>query len=343
MLRALSLVVIVSSLLVLPAYGTSNVRVFNYSSYADPAGTPVVVGEVINDGNESIKSVEVKASFIDPAGKILDTGSTFAAIDLIPPGQKSPFMITGGVGYAFNVKSFELQIVNFVKGPIKPAKLEIVNANQNSDGINEVGISGEIKNNSDKPATSTKVYVTFYGENNKVIGFTSVNAKSDSIAPNATTNFEFKVHDRVPFITSYTLYAESEQFSTMPYGLQNVGNPMSIRGIVNVSRLSLVDQQGNGIGKFAPNERAWIKSDITNGLSVEQEFTYIVQIKDQNGFLVELKWINGVLEPNMSISQSISWTADEEGIYYAEIFVWGNMENPTPLTSIKTIILLVST
>jgi hypothetical protein len=343
MMRALPLIITLSlSLLLLPAYGIPDVRPFNYSTYIDSSGAPVIIGEVINDGKEPIKSVEVKASFIDPSGEILDSGSVLTAIDLIPPGQRAPFMIVGATEYAPSVKSFEIQVINFAKGEVKPAKLEIINVSEFSDGVSEVRINGEIRNAGDKTATMSKVYATFYDDSNRVIGFASVNTEPAVIAPDTGANFQLKVHERIPSITSYTLYAESEQFSTTPYGLQTVANPLDIGNKVSVSRLTLVDQQGNGIGKFAPNERGWIKSDLKNRLSVEQDFTYIVQIKDKDGFPVELKWIDGVLEPNMSLSPSISWTPDEEGIYFAEIFVWHSMENPIPLsTSIKTIILFV--
>ncbi|MFQ5940099.1 MAG: FxLYD domain-containing protein [Nitrososphaerales archaeon] len=342
MMRALAIIAIISSLLVLPAYSTPEIKLFNYSTYIDSSGAPVVVGEVINDGKESVKSVEVKASFIDPSGKILDSGSALTLIDLIPPGHRAPFMIVGATEYSFSVNSYELQVVNFAFGQSKPAKLEIISASDFTDGINEVRISGEIKNTGDKTTSMSKVYATFYDDSNRVLGFASVNTEPESIAPNAKASFKLNVHERIPSITSYTLYADSEQFSTAPFGLQSVVNPADIGNKVSVSRLALVDQQGQGIGKFAPNERAWIKSVLKSESSMEQDFTYIVQIKDKDGFSVELKWINGVLEPHMSLTQSISWTPDDEGIYFAEIFVWHGMENPIPLsTSIKTIILFV--
>lgn len=345
MMRALpiAITVLLLGLLVFPAYGTPGVKLLNYSSYVNSSGMPVIVGEVINDGKEPIKSVEVKGSFIDPSGNVLDSGSALTVIDLIPPGQKAPFMIAGVADYATNVKSFELQIIKFATGQNKPATLEISSTDQFSDGISEVRVSGEIRNTSDKTAIMSKVYATFYDDSQRVIGFASVDTEPSAIAPNAKASFNIKVHESVPTIISYTLYAESEQFSTMPIGLLSVGNPMDVGNKVSVSKLSLVDQQGNGIGKLAPNERAWIKSDLKNKLSAEQGFTYIVQIKDNDGFPVELKWISGVLDPDMLVTQSISWTPDEEGIYFAEIFVWHSIENPIPLsTSIKTIILFVN-
>ena len=341
MIRVLPILVIFS-LLVLPVYGISDTKLFNDFTYIDSSGAPVIVGEVINWSKEPIKSVEVRANFIDPSGKILDSGTTFAAIDLIEPGQRAPFMVTGDIEYALSVNSFELNVVNFTKGYSKPSKLEIINTNEFSDGVSAVHISGEIRHTGDKMATMSKVYATFYDENNRVVGFTSTFTESDFISPNAKAKFQLVVNEHVPLISSYTLYADSEQFSSTSYGLWSVRKSMEIDNKIDVMGLTLVDQQGNGIGKLTPNERGWIKCDLKNTLPVEQDFSYIVQIKDKDGFPVELKWINGILEPNMLLSPSISWTADDEDIYFAEIFVWNSMENPTPLsTSMKTIILFV--
>lgn len=342
MMRVVSILVLLGALLVVPVYGASNLQVFNYSSYINSKGMPVVVGEVINDGKEPVKSVEVKANFIDISGNVIDSGSAAAAIDLILPGQRSPFMIIGDADYAHSIKSYELQIVNFAKAQDKPAMLEIVSTSEFSDGISEVSVRGEIKNIGSKESTSTKVYATFYDDSGRVIGYGSASTDLSSIEPNGKANFEMKVHERIPFVQAYTLFAESDQYSTTPFGVQSVNNPSDAGSKVKVSRLSLVDQQGNGVGKSAPGERVWIKSDLRNKLSMEQEFTYIVQIKDNNGFPVAINWMDGALTPNMSFAPSISWVPEEEGVYFAEIFVWHDMENPIPLTvSIKTIILFV--
>ena len=321
---------------------TSDVKLYNYYTYINSSGAPVIVGEVVNDGKDSIRDVEIEASFIDHSGNILDSGSTLAIIDLIPPGQRAPFMIVGDKEYASDVKSFEIEVIDFAKGQGKPAKLEIINTNEFSDSIREVTISGEIRNTAENTAIMSKVYVTFYDDSNRVIGFSSSKTDPYSIAPNAKADFKLEVHEYIPLIKSYTLYAESEQFSTIPFGLMSLGTYADISNTVNLSRLELVDQQGERISKFAPNEPAWIKSDLQNKLSVMQDFTYIVQIKDKDGFPLVFKWISGVLGPNMSLTTNISWTPDHEGIYYAEIYLWHSMENPIPLsTSIKTMILYV--
>jgi hypothetical protein len=344
MLRIVPVLVLLGTLFIMPVYGASNIQVFNYSSYINSNGMPVVVGEVINDGKEPVKSVEVKVNFIDTAGEVIDSGKAVAAVDMIPPGQRSPFMIVGNVDHATTITSYELQIVDFAMAQNKPSMLEIASTNEFSDGVSEVSIRGEIRNIGSDAASSTKVHATFYDDSGRVIGYGSTSADPNTIEKNAKTSFEIKIHERVPVIQSYTLFAESDQYSMVPFGVQSVNNPLDVGTKVSVSKLSLVDQDGNNLGKFAPGERVWIKSDLKNKLSNEQEFTYIVQIKSADGFPVTINWVDGVLTPDMAFTPSISWVPEEEGIYFAEIFLWHSVDNPIPLSSsIKTILLLVKT
>jgi len=341
MMRIVPILVVLGTLIV-PVYGAPNIQVFNYSSYINSSGLPVVVGEVINEGGEPVKSVEVKVNFIDTTGQVIDSGMAVAAVEMIPPGQRSPFMIVGSADHATSITSYELQIVNFAMGKNKPAMLQVASTSEFSDGVSEVSIMGEVVNIGSDPATSVKVHATFYDDSGRVIGYSSSSADLSVIEPKGKTSFELKIHERVPVIQSYTLFAESDQYSMVPFGVLSVNNPLDVGNKVSVSRLSLVDQEGNGIGKFAPGERVWIKSDLKNKLSTEQEFTYIVQIKSGDGFPVTINWVDGILTPNMAFAPSISWVPEEEGVYFAEIFVWHSMDNPIPLaSSIRTIILFV--
>ncbi len=342
MMRIIPIPVLLGILLIAPAYGASNLQVLNYSSYTNSNGLPVVVGEIVNDGKEPVKSVEVKVSFMDDSGQVIDSGEAVTAAAVIPAGQKSPFMIVGSVGYSDSITSYELQIMNFARAQNKPVMLQIVSTGEFSDGVSEVSIIGEVSNLGEDAAANTKVHATFYDDSGRVIGYSSTSPEPTTIEPNGKASFGLKIHERVPVIQSFTLFAESDQYSTLPFGVQDVNNPLEVGSKVRVSKLGLVDQAGSTIGSAAPGERVWIKSDLKNKLSIEQEFTYIVQIKDKHGYPVTINWVDGVMTPDMSFAPSLSWVPEDEGVYFAEIFVWHSMDNPVPLSSsIRTIILLV--
>ena len=50
------------------------------------------------------------------------------------------------------------------------------------------------------------------------------------------------------------------------------------------------------------NQQVQISSDITNHQTKSQNFVYLVQIKDDAGFIVSLGWISGQLTPDQKLS-----------------------------------------
>lgn len=77
-----------------------------------------------------------------------------------------------------------------------------------------------------------------------------------------------------------------------------------------------------------------IQSEIKNNELTEQEFTYIVLIKDSEGFTISLSWESGKLSASQTITMEQQWIPETRGIYTAEIFVWVSFENPLALSSV---------
>ncbi len=80
------------------------------------------------------------------------------------------------------------------------------------------------------------------------------------------------------------------------------------------------------------NQQIQISADITNYQEKSQNFVYLVQIKNESGYVVSLGWISGQLTPNQKLSPSLSWTPDKEGGFAAEIFVWEGLQNHSALS-----------
>jgi hypothetical protein len=80
------------------------------------------------------------------------------------------------------------------------------------------------------------------------------------------------------------------------------------------------------------NQQVQISADITNHQEKSQNFVYLVQIKNESGYVVSLGWISGQLSPNQKLSPSLSWTPDKEGEFIAEIFVWEGLQNHSALS-----------
>lgn len=79
-----------------------------------------------------------------------------------------------------------------------------------------------------------------------------------------------------------------------------------------------------------------VVSDLQSHNERTQNFIYIVQIQDEQGYTVSLSWIDGILSPLQTITSSQSWIPQQPGQYEVVIFVWESIDNPTALSPPRT-------
>ncbi len=105
-----------------------------------------------------------------------------------------------------------------------------------------------------------------------------------------------------------------------------------------LERMSIIDSRLEDASKTAitdkinVNQPIQISADIVNHQTKSQDFSYIVQIKNNEDTVVALKWISAQLTPNQKFSPSLSWTPSSSGEYVAEIFLWENLKDSVALT-----------
>jgi len=79
-----------------------------------------------------------------------------------------------------------------------------------------------------------------------------------------------------------------------------------------------------------------IETEITNQQDDQQPFAYIVQIKDEIGATISISMITGTVGQGQTITQIISWTPSESGVYVAEVYLWSDLNQPLILSSVET-------
>jgi len=86
----------------------------------------------------------------------------------------------------------------------------------------------------------------------------------------------------------------------------------------------LVNAFGSPLGtSINVDQQVQISADVMNNQEKSQKIAYLVQVKDEGGFVVSVGWVVGVeLNPQQEFTQSISWIPKESGKFTAEIFVW---------------------
>ena len=113
------------------------------------------------------------------------------------------------------------------------------------------------------------------------------------------------------------------------------------RAVINDERL--VNLSGATLGEhIIVNQQVQITAKITNLQDQNQDFVYIVQIKDENDVVVKLGWISGSLTNYQSFSPSLSWNPKESGVYTAEIYVWDSLLRQDALTNIAILEIITS-
>ena len=118
--------------------------------------------------------------------------------------------------------------------------------------------------------------------------------------------------------------------------------------LIELQRVTINDPRlENSSGKsivdnIIVNHQIQVSVDITNIQEKSQNFVYIVQIKNNTGFVVSLGWISGQLTPDQKLSPSLSWIPNESGKYTAEIFIWEGLINHTALVEYTTLQINVS-
>jgi hypothetical protein len=96
---------------------------------------------------------------------------------------------------------------------------------------------------------------------------------------------------------------------------------------------TLVDSAGNEVATPRKGQLVIIQSTVTNEDIQDQTFTYIIQVKDARGTVVQLSWISDIkLGAGGSFKPGVSWTPQKSGDYTVEVFVWKSLDVPTPLS-----------
>ena len=122
----------------------------------------------------------------------------------------------------------------------------------------------------------------------------------------------------------------------------------SAYGIMPLERAVITDQRlvnlsGSTLGEhILVNQQVQITAKITNTQDAIQDFVYIVQIKDENDFVVKLGWISGSLTNYQNLDPSLSWTPKNSGVYTAEIYVWDSLIRQSALSNSVSIEIIAS-
>jgi hypothetical protein len=101
---------------------------------------------------------------------------------------------------------------------------------------------------------------------------------------------------------------------------------------IQVSPVFLADGFSNPATSFFSNIQMQIIGTIENQMNSDQDFIYFFQIKNSNGTIISLSWIQGQFSPNQILDISQSWISENSDTYILETYVWNSLNNLTPMS-----------
>lgn len=142
------------------------------NNFTDNFNVLTVVGEVRNDSNLDVGQTDIAVTFYDAVGAVIGTANGQTMLDVIPPGEISPFIIT--LTRPSGLASYSLRAVARPVTAGRNAQLAVIEVKRYEDDAGFFHVRGVIENTGNITAKRTKVAAVLYGRDNRVInvGFT---------------------------------------------------------------------------------------------------------------------------------------------------------------------------
>ena len=198
-----------------PVRASEQIAIVNHQGFLDSTGYYVVYGEVMNTGSSSAKNIYVKITFTSDSGVEVD--EVIIVLNVLLPGRKAPFYDRADEQGSL-VKSYTVELMDLtLSSENLPEVLEIVSSKCEVKNIDNLIITGTVKNTGLETAIYTRIYATVYDGPS---GTGNVVAVTSSVTEPYNLDPEQKGSFQMGFFTSpgksyrsYVLIAESTQYA----------------------------------------------------------------------------------------------------------------------------------
>jgi len=226
--------------------------------------------------------------------------------------------------------------VNEVTEDSAKIKLFDMDMNLNSESVDTVNI--DVFSDNDTAGISLEIAETT--ENSGVFeGLISVTKNEQSSGNRLYALPDSKITAKYSDRTLPNPYNTNDNLDIFAYGIIVSDVPIAERLIMD--EVDILTQNGNSIEELDVGETGMIFSKVKNKLDFTQNFTYIVQIKDENNDVISLSWVTGQVIPSQELGMSVSWIAEKSGKYSIERFIWNSVKDAMPLTDVISTEILI--
>lgn len=180
----------------------------------------LITGEVINASTKPVYHVQIQAKYFDGLERPLAEMTTIAALQLLQPGQRSPFSIvlSADLPLISSIEHYDL-IVASSAAPTESAEvhpLTIADPHVEVADLQTsqtVSIAGEVTNTSKVAVGSLRVVGTVYDERGDIVAY----GHSEVLAADAVTHQSLSIKETTQFSLSTGLHVD-ESTSELPDG-----------------------------------------------------------------------------------------------------------------------------
>ena len=178
------------------------------TDYLSSTGSHYLVGEVLNGTADTLRFVEVLATFYDADGQLVGTGSTFTELSIIEQGSTAPFKMTTLNPPA--VGRYDLR-VDYSTTTQPPIRLEIAGHSGSASETGWYHVTGEVRNPHDFTIKFPEIVATYYNATHEVIRVEVDFAEVDPLEPGQSSPFEVVLTDPPADLQHYALQTEAVQ------------------------------------------------------------------------------------------------------------------------------------
>jgi hypothetical protein len=158
------------------------------NDYSDDLGNLHVVGEVHNDLSHNVDQIRVRITFYDAEGRVLEESTSSTLLDILVPGQRTPFVILWeGAG---DWKRYSLRATGRATADRPDEGLTIVHSYARLDDAGLYHVVGTIRNDGTATAYYVKVVVSLYDSIGKISNANFAHTEPSRIAPGMTASFD---------------------------------------------------------------------------------------------------------------------------------------------------------
>jgi len=175
--------------------------------YEDDLGFFTIVGEVRNDLQMNVGKVLVTATFYNASGDVIEEASNSTMIDILLPGQRSPFALI--LPKPVDLWEYSLRITARPTLEQPLAGLEVVQSQAYEDEVGLYHVTGEVENSGPRTADRVQVIVTLYDKWGKIVNAGFVFSAPRRVRPGERAAFDCSFN-YYPLVKEHAIQVERD-------------------------------------------------------------------------------------------------------------------------------------